>query len=143
MNESPKQSAELQVALRAAAAAAEISRGYYRSNIEVTTKSDRTPVTQADVECDKAIRDIILEAFPDHGFYGEETGKTQVWLVASLLFGADLLARSDEPAKGASRQVDLGGDVTTHAVLFASDSEVAAIPTPATDSASAWGARWP
>lgn len=86
MSDPQEQSAELQVALRAAAAAAEISRGYYRSNIEVSTKSDRTPVTKADVECEQAIRDIILGAFPDHGFYGEETGKTQetadsLWLV--------------------------------------------------------------
>jgi histidinol-phosphatase len=45
-----------------------------------------TPVTQADVECEQAIRKIILEHFPEHGFYGEETGRTQedaeyVWLV--------------------------------------------------------------
>ena len=45
-----------------------------------------TPVTQADVECEQAIRDIILSAFPEHGFYGEETGQTQadaefLWLV--------------------------------------------------------------
>jgi histidinol-phosphatase len=45
-----------------------------------------TPVTQADVECEQAIREIILSAFPEHGFYGEETGQTQadaefLWLV--------------------------------------------------------------
>jgi histidinol-phosphatase len=45
-----------------------------------------TPVTQADVECEQAIRDIILSQFPDHGFYGEETGTTGgdrdfLWLV--------------------------------------------------------------
>ena len=31
-------------------------------------------------------------------------------LAASLLFGAEPVARSDEPAKGATKQVDLGGD---------------------------------
>lgn len=81
-----KKSAELKIALEAAAAAAEISRGYYRGNVSVTTKEDMTPVTQADLECEQAIREIILGAFPDHGFYGEETGKTQegaeeLWLV--------------------------------------------------------------
>lgn len=79
-------SAELRIALRAAARAAEISRNYYRGNFTVTTKEDRTPVTQADVECEEAIRDVILDAFPDHGFYGEETGRTReeaasLWLV--------------------------------------------------------------
>ncbi|MGI9206113.1 MAG: inositol monophosphatase family protein [Woeseiaceae bacterium] len=82
----PKPSAELSVALRAATVAGEISKSYYHGEFSVDTKKDRTPVTQADVECEQAIRDIILDAFPDHGFYGEETGKTQadsdsLWLV--------------------------------------------------------------
>jgi len=82
-----KQSSEyLQIALQAARAAAEISRGYYAGNFTVTTKADLTPVTQADVECEQRIREIILGRFPEHGFYGEETGRTQddadyLWLV--------------------------------------------------------------
>jgi histidinol-phosphatase len=80
------QSEYLQVALAAAAAAATISRSYYRGNFTVKTKADRTPVTQADVECEQAIRDLILRRFPEHGFYGEETGQSQtggdyLWLV--------------------------------------------------------------
>jgi histidinol-phosphatase len=79
-------SQHLRVALRAAEAAAEISRRYYSGNFTVTTKADLTPVTQADVECEQAIRRIILQSFPDHGFYGEETGRTRedadyLWLV--------------------------------------------------------------
>ena len=76
----------LKVALAAARKAAEISRSYYAGNFTVTTKEDMTPVTQADVECEQAIRAIILAEFPEHGFYGEETGRTQadadyLWLV--------------------------------------------------------------
>ena len=76
----------LKVALAAAEKAAAISRRYYAGNFTVTTKADLTPVTQADVECEEAIREIILGAFPEHGFYGEETGQTQadadyLWLV--------------------------------------------------------------
>ncbi len=76
----------LQAALSAARKAAAISRDYYAGNFTVTTKADMTPVTQADVECEEAIRAIILEQFPNHGFYGEETGRTQadaeyLWLV--------------------------------------------------------------
>jgi histidinol-phosphatase len=79
-------SEHLRVALQAASTAAGISRSYYAGNFEVTTKADMTPVTQADIECEAAIRDIILRRFPDHGFYGEETGRTQedaeyLWLV--------------------------------------------------------------
>lgn len=77
---------ELRVAVEAATAAAELSRGYFRGNLEITTKADQTPVTQADVECEQCIRDMILGAFPEHGFFGEETGKTRddaeyLWLV--------------------------------------------------------------
>jgi histidinol-phosphatase len=79
-------SPELQTALQAARAAAEISRSYYAGNYTVRTKEDLTPVTQADVECEQKIREVILAQFPDHGFYGEETGRTQgdaefLWLV--------------------------------------------------------------
>lgn len=79
-------SAELRVAKEAAAAAADISRNYFRGNLKVTTKVDRTPVTQADVECETAIKRILLKAYPQHGFYGEETGVMRddaeyLWLV--------------------------------------------------------------
>ena len=50
----------LKVALAAADKAAGISRSYFAGNFTVTTKSDMTPVTQADVECEEAIRNIIL-----------------------------------------------------------------------------------
>ena len=76
----------LRTALAAAPKAAEISRSYYAGNFTVTTKEDLTPVTQADVECEQAIRQIILDEFPNHGFFGEETGRTRadaeyLWLV--------------------------------------------------------------
>ena len=79
-------SAYLRVALDAARKAADISRTYYAGNFTVMTKEDRTPVTQADVECEHAIREIIFAEFPDHGFYGEETGRSgdsadYLWLV--------------------------------------------------------------
>ena len=79
-------SPELECALEAARAAAAISRRYYRGNLEVRTKADRTPVTQADIECEEAIARILLDRFPDHGFYGEESGQTRpeaesLWIV--------------------------------------------------------------
>ena len=79
-------STELRTALEAARAAAAISREYYAGNFTVTTKEDMTPVTQADVECEQKIREISLDRFPEHGFYGEETGRTRddadsLWLV--------------------------------------------------------------
>ena len=76
----------LQVAFEAARRAAEISRRYYAGNFTFATKADLTPVTEADVECEQAISATILGRFPEHGFFGEETGQTQadadyLWLV--------------------------------------------------------------
>ncbi len=76
----------LETALAAARAAEAVVRKYWQQNIAVTIKADATPVTVADVETEEAIKSVILAAFPDHGFYGEETGKTRpdaeyTWLV--------------------------------------------------------------
>src|SRR5512139_3922544 len=76
----------LATALEAARAAAEVVRRYYQSNLAVTIKADKTPVTEADVETEKVIRTILTARFPDHGFYGEETGQSALdaeylWLV--------------------------------------------------------------
>ena len=82
-------SAELTAALRAAEAAAEVIRSLYQRNLAVTTKADKSPVTEADVRAEEAIREVLTRAFPDHGFYGEETGThhlqaSQVWLVDQI-----------------------------------------------------------
>ena len=76
----------LRVALEAAREAGDISRRYYDGDLDVEIKPDMTPVTQADIECEGAIREIILGRFPEHGFYGEELGRTSddneyLWLV--------------------------------------------------------------
>ncbi len=76
----------LEKAKEAAGAAQEIILRYFRSGIDIQLKGDLSPVTQADVEAEQCIRNILADAFPDHGFYGEETGKNQsdseyVWLV--------------------------------------------------------------
>ena len=79
-------SQELQAALDAAQAAAEVIRRLYRQNIAVTLKADRSPVTEADVRSEEAIRAVLAARFPGYGFYGEETGQERmqaesVWLV--------------------------------------------------------------
>jgi histidinol-phosphatase len=80
------QSPELRAALDAALRAAEIARSLYSHNLEVRLKADKSPVTEADVRCEIAIREILEARFPSYGFYGEETGTTladaeSVWLV--------------------------------------------------------------
>ena len=51
-----------------------IARSLYQRNVEVRIKADKTPVTEADVRCEMAIREILEARFPTHGFFGEETG---------------------------------------------------------------------
>jgi len=65
----------LSVALDAAKSAEDIITSYYfNKTIQVDLKDDETPVTLADKEAEKAIRQTIIQAFPDHGFLGEEYG---------------------------------------------------------------------
>jgi len=76
----------LRTALEAASAAADVIRRYYQRNLKITIKADKSPVTEADVETEKVIRSIVSAQFPDHGFYGEETGTSAmdadyVWVV--------------------------------------------------------------
>jgi histidinol-phosphatase len=80
------QSVFLSTALEAARAAADVIKRYYQRNLAVTIKSDKSPVTQADVETEQVIRSILGKQFPQHGFYGEETGQSALdaeylWLV--------------------------------------------------------------
>jgi len=79
-------SKELQAALEAARAAGELIQQLYRRNLAITLKADKSPVTEADVRAEEAIRSVLRARFPDYGFYGEETGQESmhaesVWLV--------------------------------------------------------------
>jgi histidinol-phosphatase len=81
-----KPSAELQAALDAARAAAAVIQSLYRRNLAVITKADKSPVTEADVRAEHAIREVLAARFPTYGFFGEETGQhsmdaENVWLV--------------------------------------------------------------
>jgi len=76
----------LDIALQAAKAGEDVIRHYYDANVKVTMKQDYTPVTVADVETEQKIKEVILGAFPEHGFFGEETGMTNpdaeyTWLI--------------------------------------------------------------
>ncbi len=64
----------MDTARRAAEAASAASLAHFRRGVRVEVKPDRTPVTQADRDSEAAILAVVREAFPDHGFLGEETG---------------------------------------------------------------------
>ena len=77
---------QLQTALDAAAAAAQVIRAAYAGDFAVRYKGDDSPVTEVDEAAEAAIRELIMGRFPDHGFYGEELGRENLdaeylWLV--------------------------------------------------------------
>jgi histidinol-phosphatase len=52
----------------------ELARSVFRRDLEISTKPDKTLVTQADTAIERAVRDRIHAAHPDHGLVGEEYG---------------------------------------------------------------------
>lgn len=77
----------LRCALAAADAAQTIICDSYRQGLAVRHKADSSPVTEADIACETVIFDTISQAFPEHGFFGEETGRrgnpdsSSLWLI--------------------------------------------------------------
>jgi inositol-phosphate phosphatase / L-galactose 1-phosphate phosphatase / histidinol-phosphatase len=73
-------------AIHMADQAAAITPRYFRTSVAVDHKQDRSPVSIADREVETALRAIIRETLPDHGFIGEEHGShrpdsSHVWVI--------------------------------------------------------------
>jgi histidinol-phosphatase len=67
---------EMTAALRAADAADAVTLGAYRSDdLRIDTKGDASPVTEADRAAERAIRDVLGDAFPGDAILGEEYGE--------------------------------------------------------------------
>ena len=49
---------------------------HYETTLDVETKADNSPVTEADKAAEAAMRELIGRTFPEHGIYGEEHGIT-------------------------------------------------------------------
>jgi histidinol phosphatase-like enzyme (inositol monophosphatase family) len=80
-------SSEMHFAVSACKTAGEIAMEYWRRGVTSTNKADGTPVTQADKECERLIRQKIAEQFPDDGILGEEelekqsSGNGRRWII--------------------------------------------------------------
>lgn len=78
---------DLELALKMAAVADELSMSRYRSlDLNVETKPDFTPVTEADKAVEKAIREILSSERPTDGVIGEEFPNTnesesRTWII--------------------------------------------------------------
>jgi len=76
----------LTFAHRLADASGAIVRHYFRTPLTPEHKADASPVTLADREAEAALRGMIEQAYPQHGFVGEESGKLRedaeyVWVI--------------------------------------------------------------
>lgn len=62
----------VELANRLADDARPIVRQYFRTRPEIDSKQDQSPVTIADRKIELMMRELITDAFPDHGIRGEE-----------------------------------------------------------------------
>jgi histidinol-phosphatase len=75
---------ELAFAHEVADRAGEISMSYFLGEFEVRQKPDLSPVTQADLEVETTVREMIAARFPADAVTGEEQGEgagDRVWIV--------------------------------------------------------------
>lgn len=76
----------LKFAHQLADTSAEIIRPYFRNQVSVDHKTDRTPVTEADFRAEQAMRALIEQHYPEHGILGEEIAnqgedRETVWIL--------------------------------------------------------------
>lgn len=71
----PPFSRELVFALDICEQAGHIAMKYFDKGIDVQSKHDGSPVTVADRECERLIREAIESRFPEDGILGEEEGE--------------------------------------------------------------------
>ncbi|MDH3702376.1 MAG: histidinol-phosphatase [Alphaproteobacteria bacterium] len=125
------------LAERLAEASGPVVRRYFRTELDVEAKRDASPVTIADREAEAAMRDLIEQAYPEHGIFGEEHGFVRTdaeyaWvldpidgtkafvtgmpifgtLIALMQNGAPILGIIDQPVTG-ERWVGAAGRPTT------------------------------
>ena len=74
------------LAERLADTARPIALRHFRAGLAVESKADLSPVTVADRDTEAALRELIEQAYPDHGIVGEEHGRVRddaeyVWVL--------------------------------------------------------------
>jgi len=83
----------LNIAVKAARAAGSIINraSLDLESLKINTKSPNDFVTEVDQACEQVIIETLLQAYPDHGILGEETGRTYgakdseyVWIIDPL-----------------------------------------------------------
>lgn len=126
--------ADLSFAHHLADLARPIARRWFRTRLDVITKADASPVTQADLEIETALRAAITARHPHDGLLGEEHGSERldaerVWvldpidgtkaftagkplfgtLIALAVRGTPVLGVIDQPISGERWSAAAGG----------------------------------
>lgn len=66
---------DIKPVLQAAQAGGKVLKGYFGKNLEITQKTTVGDFrTQADLDSEKAVLDILGQAFPEYNLHGEESG---------------------------------------------------------------------
>ena len=97
-------SRELDAAERAARlAGTAILRHYRGAGVRIEIKPDQSPVTEADLDANQIIVDLLRREFPDDGILSEELpdseerfAKRRVWIIDPLDGTRDFVARTDQ-----------------------------------------------
>jgi histidinol phosphatase-like enzyme (inositol monophosphatase family) len=107
----------IDLAHKLADAAGDVVRPYFRSGLQQDDKSDQTPVTIADRNAERTMRDILSKVRPQDGVHGEEFGDenvgaefvwaldpidgTKAFITGKQMFGTLIaLLRNGEPVLG-------------------------------------------
>jgi histidinol-phosphatase len=111
----------------AARVAGEVALRHFRKGVAVEWKGDGSPVTAADREAERAVRDWIARRFPDDAVLGEEYGLTgeegrRRWLVDPIDGTKSFVA--GVPLWGALVAVVEGEDVVAGAIHCAAADEL-------------------
>ena len=80
---------DLNLITQTALAAGEVAQAMRASGLETTYKSDKTPVTDADLAVDALIKSALRAARPDYGWLSEETADDPARLACARLFVVD------------------------------------------------------
>ncbi len=73
----PEWRSRYDAAVTAARQAGELALRYFDADVAVEWKQNRSPVTVADREAEQLLRKVLLTAFPDDAFLGEESGEKE------------------------------------------------------------------
>lgn len=104
---------EVEIAERAARAAGEIIMAFYGKDYRIRDKGKGNPVTTADLEANRELREIILGSFPQDGWLSEEDhdnlrrlNAARVWVVDPIDGTKEFIARIPQFAVSVGLVVD-------------------------------------